>query len=350
MRSEHESSSLLDASDTFVHRHIGPDEGELAAMLSVVGAASLDALSDETVPAAIRLARPLHIELSQHNVDAATARSEHGLIDLLQRVAGGNQRYRSFIGLGYHPTITPPVIQRNILEDPGWYTQYTPYQAEISQGRLEALLNFQTLIADLTGLPLAGASLLDEATAAAEAMAMCVNIAGGHDTPRTFLVDQGCHPQTVAVVRTRAEALGVLVVTVDALAPLPIAAAHGGTLIKVEADSFLLLFPGADGAVRCAVEMQRACQRFNEGRAPEARVLLCVGIGYGQVLRVGDRDVFGAEVNAASKLGEDIATANEVLVTEGLRGAAGELAGMAYSELAVEVPGTARAYRLEYSP
>jgi glycine dehydrogenase len=221
MRSEQESSSLLDASDTFVHRHIGPDEAEVAAMLSAVGAASLDALSDETVPAAIRLARPLHIDLSQHGVDDATARSEHGLLDVLQRVAGENQRFRSFIGLGYHPTITPPVIQRNILEDPGWYTQYTPYQAEISQGRLEALLNFQTLIADLTGLPLAGASLLDEATAAAEAMAMCVNIAGGHEVPRTFLVDQGCHPQTVAVVRTRAEALGVHVVTVDALAPLP---------------------------------------------------------------------------------------------------------------------------------
>jgi class 3 adenylate cyclase len=130
---------------------------------------------------------------------------------------------------------------------------------------------------------------------------------------------------------------------------LPIAAEHGGTLIKVEADSFLLVFPGAEGAVRCAVEMQRACQRFNAHRAPEAQVLLCVGIGYGRVLRVGDRDVFGAEVNAASKLGEDIATANEVLVTEGLREAAGELSGMAYSELAAEVPGTARAYRLVYS-
>jgi class 3 adenylate cyclase len=130
---------------------------------------------------------------------------------------------------------------------------------------------------------------------------------------------------------------------------LPIAAEHGGTLIKVEADSFLLVFPGAEGAARCAVEMQHACQRFNAHRAPEAQVLLCVGIGYGRVLRVGDRDVFGAEVNAASKLGEDIATANEVLVTEGLREAAGELSGMAYSELAAEVPGTARAYRLVYS-
>jgi len=234
MRSEHETSSLLDASDTFVHRHIGPDESEIAAMLATVGAASLDALSDETVPAAIQLARPLQIELSQHGVDEATARSEHGLLQLLAQVAGENQRFRSFIGLGYHPNITPPVIQRNILEDPGWYTQYTPYQAEIAQGRLEALLNFQTLIADLTGLPLAGASLLDESTAAAEAMAMCVSIAGGHESPRTFLVDQGCHPQTVAVVRTRAEALGVRVVTVDALGALPVddAAPVCGLLIQ----------------------------------------------------------------------------------------------------------------------
>lgn len=129
---------------------------------------------------------------------------------------------------------------------------------------------------------------------------------------------------------------------------LPIAAAHGGTLIKVEADSFLIVFPGAAEAVRCAVEMQRACQGFNACRAPEAQVLLCVGIGYGRVLRVGDRDVFGAEVNAASKLGEDIARANEVLVTEGLREAAGELVGMTCEELPVEVPGTARAWRLVY--
>ena len=239
MRSEHENSPILDASDTFVHRHIGPNEGEIAAMLAAVGAASLDALSDETVPADIRLARPLHIDLSQYGVDEATARSEHGLLTLLQRVAGENQRFRSYIGLGYHPTITPPVIQRNILEDPGWYTQYTPYQAEIAQGRLEALLNFQTVIADLTGLPLAGASLLDEATAAAEAMAMCVSIAGGHETPRTFLVDQGCHPQTVAVVRTRAEALGVHLVTVDAMSALPVdpAAPICGVLLQYPSSS-----------------------------------------------------------------------------------------------------------------
>lgn len=131
---------------------------------------------------------------------------------------------------------------------------------------------------------------------------------------------------------------------------LPIVAAHDGILLKVEADSFLIIFRRPDRALQCAIEMQRRCQLTNERRLPEEQIILCLGIGYGDVLRVGDHDVWGREVNAASKLGEDIATANEVLVTEGLRGAAGELAGMAYSELAVEVPGTARAYRLEYSP
>ncbi len=242
MRSEHETSALLDPSDTFVHRHVGPGDDDISAMLAAIGAASLDALADETVPANIRLQRPLRIELSQHGVDDATARSEHGLLSLLHRVASENQRFRSFIGLGYHPTITPPVIQRNILEDPGWYTQYTPYQAEIAQGRLEALLNFQTLVADLTGLPLAGASLLDEGTAAAEAMAMCVTIAGGHDTPRTFLVDRGCHPQTIAVVATRAEALGVRVTTVDAHAALPADPA-------APVCGLLLQYPSTDGSI-----------------------------------------------------------------------------------------------------
>ena len=133
-------------------------------MLSAIGLDSLEALVDATVPAAIRLRRPLRLP---------DPRGEHELIDDLRKVASRNQVYRSFIGMGYHDCITPPVIQRNVLENPGWYTQYTPYQPEISQGRLEALLNFQTMVSDLTGLPIANASLLDEATAAAEAMTLC---------------------------------------------------------------------------------------------------------------------------------------------------------------------------------
>lgn len=197
------SAGLLNASDSFVHRHIGPDEGDIQAMLELLGFRSLDQFSDAVVPASIRLARPLRLD------GATEGRGEFELLQELKSIAGMNKIARSFIGMGYHDCITPPVILRNILENPGWYTQYTPYQAEISQGRLEALLNFQTMVSDLTGLPLAGASLLDEATAAAEAMAMCFSIAGAGGAKRAFFVAQDCHPQTIAVCRTRAESMGI---------------------------------------------------------------------------------------------------------------------------------------------
>src|SRR6202007_846843 len=143
-------------------------------------------------------------------------RAEHELLLELKAIASKNKIRRSYIGMGYYDTITPPVIQRNILENPGWYTQYTPYQAEIAQGRLEALLNFQTMVSDLTGLPLAGASLLDEATAAAEAMAMCYAIGGGHEGARQrFFVDEGGHPPTIAGVQTRARSMGSKVTVGD---------------------------------------------------------------------------------------------------------------------------------------
>ncbi|MCH7792214.1 MAG: glycine dehydrogenase (aminomethyl-transferring), partial [Planctomycetes bacterium] len=192
------SRSPLAPTDTFVHRHIGPNDADIAGMLSLLGLPSLDALVDQTVPTSIRMDRPLNL---------GQPRGEHELLSELRKMAGRNKVFRSCIGMGYHGTITPPVILRNVLENPGWYTQYTPYQAEISQGRLEALLNFQTMIADLTALPLAGASLLDEATAAAEAMAMCHAIA--HRKKPTFLVAHDCHPQTIAVVQTRGRSLGV---------------------------------------------------------------------------------------------------------------------------------------------
>src|SRR5205823_11413912 len=195
---------VLKPTDTFVHRHIGPNPDDIQEMLSTLGLPSLDALIDATIPADIRLRRPL--TLGPH-------RGEHEVLARLRALAGQNKVFRSFIGMGYYDCITPPVIQRNILENPGWYTQYTPYQAEIAQGRLEALLNFQTLVADLTGLPLANASLLDEATAAAEVMAMCRSIAH-KDQDRSsgkdrFFVAEDCHPQTIAVLRTRAHPLGI---------------------------------------------------------------------------------------------------------------------------------------------
>jgi glycine dehydrogenase len=198
-------ADALAPTDTFVHRHIGPNESEQREMLALLGYRSLDEMIDATVPSAIRLNRDLKL---------GGERGEHELLNELAEIAKQNKVYRSFIGQGYYGTITPPVIQRNILENPGWYTQYTPYQAEISQGRLEALLNFQTMVADLTALPLANASMLDEGTAAAEAMAMCRAIVLDRDeeTKAVFFVAEDCHPQTIAVCRTRAKSQGIEVV------------------------------------------------------------------------------------------------------------------------------------------
>jgi glycine dehydrogenase len=192
---------FLTPTDTFVHRHLGPTDADVREMLALLGLQSLQALADVTVPRDIQLGRPLELPLH---------RGEQSVLRELRELATENQIYRSYLGMGYYDCITPSVIQRNILENPGWYTQYTPYQAEIAQGRLEALVNFQTMVADLTGLPLANASLLDEATAAAEAMAMCLAIArgGGHER-KEFFVSQDCHPQTIGVLRTRAEPLDV---------------------------------------------------------------------------------------------------------------------------------------------
>jgi glycine dehydrogenase len=182
-------------------RHIGPSPDEMAEMLRVVGAGSLEALIDETMPADIRQAEPL---------DFGPALSESGALDVMREVADRNRVLTSLIGMGYHGTITPPAIQRNVLENPAWYTAYTPYQPEIAQGRLEALLNFQTMVSDLTGLEVANASLLDEATACAEAMAMAERVAKSKS--KAFFVDENCHPQNIAVVRTRAEPLGIEVI------------------------------------------------------------------------------------------------------------------------------------------
>ncbi|HSF70297.1 MAG TPA: aminomethyl-transferring glycine dehydrogenase [Nitrospira sp.] len=195
------TQNFLEPTDSFLHRHIGPTDADLKEMLATLGLQSLEALADATVPSDIRLGQPL--ELPPHG-------GEQAVLARLKGIASRNKVFRSLIGMGYSDCVTPAAIQRNILENPGWYTQYTPYQAEIAQGRLEALLNFQTMVADLTGLPLANASLLDEATAAAEAMAMCYVIARGSGEERKeFFVSRDCHPQTIAVIRTRAEPLGI---------------------------------------------------------------------------------------------------------------------------------------------
>lgn len=194
-----QSNSLLKHDDCFIRRHIGPQSKEQIEMLQLLGFSDVGSLIDVTVPRQIRVEKPLALSPGQ---------SEFELLQNLKTIALENQIFRSFIGMGYSDCITPPVIQRNILENPGWYTQYTPYQAEISQGRLEALLNFQTMILELTGLQIANASLLDEGTAAAEAMTLCFT-ARGNGSVLSFFVSELCHPQTIAILRTRAEPLGI---------------------------------------------------------------------------------------------------------------------------------------------
>ena len=222
------ASANYDADD-FSRRHIGIAPRDVRAMLETVGVQNLDDLIAQTMPASIRQHTPLAI---------GAGLSESEVLRKLRRTAAKNKVAVSLIGQGYYGTVLPPVIQRNILENPAWYTAYTPYQPEISQGRLEALLNFQTMVAELTGLAIANASLLDEATAAAEAMAMAYRL--GHDGKSVFFVDADCHPQTIAVVRTRAEPLGWQVVVGDPQKDLNASALFGA----------LLQYPGSSGEIR----------------------------------------------------------------------------------------------------
>src|SRR5215470_10821928 len=214
-------------SDDFSRRHIGPNENETAKMLREVGFENLDALIDATVPKNIRL---------DHELNLPEAKSEAEALAELRAISKKNKVAKNFIGAGYSDCVTPPVIQRNILENPGWYTAYTPYQAEIAQGRLEALLNFQQMIIDLTALDIANASMLDEATAAAEAMALCHAAVPGR---KTFFVADNCHPQTIAVVQTRAKPLGIEV-EIDNFSNF-----------KFDNDVFgaLVQYPASDGAI-----------------------------------------------------------------------------------------------------
>src|SRR5213080_191177 len=227
---------------TFVDRHIGPSADEVAQMLRELGFENLDALIDATVPKNIRLDRPLELP---------KAKSENEALAELRALASKNKVARNFIGAGYSDTITPPVIQRNILENPGWYTAYTPYQAEVAQGRLEALVNFQTMVTDLTALDIANASLLDEATAAAEAMALCYHAVTGRSASNKFFVADNCHPQTSAVVRTRAKPLGIEIVT------------GNFSSFKLDDTIFgaLVQYPATDGAIYDYEEFAHAAHK-----------------------------------------------------------------------------------------
>src|SRR6266516_4973735 len=213
--------------DSFARRHIGPNEDEVAAMLSEVVFEGLSALIDAAVPKNIRLDRQLNLP---------EAKSEMEALVELRAISRKNKVARSFVGAGYSDCITPPVIQRNILENTGWYTAYTPYQAEIAQGRLEALLNFQQMIVDLTALDIANASLLDEATAVAEAMSLCHAVVPNRNT---FFVAHDCHPQTIAVVQTRAKPLGIEIKIGD----------HSNFKFDETIFGTLVQYPATDGAI-----------------------------------------------------------------------------------------------------
>ena len=281
--------SSYDPYDFANRRHIGPSPAEMDEMLKAVGAASLDALIDETIPPSIRQDKPL---------DWAPL-SEGGLLARMREVGAKNKVMTALIGQGYHGTITPPAIQRNILENPAWYTAYTPYQPEIAQGRLEALLNFQTMVADLTGLPVANASLLDESTACAEAMVMAQRVA--KSKAQGFFIDRNCHPQNIAVMQTRAAPLGIKVIVgaPEALEPeevfgaifqypgtygdlrdftSQIAALHGAGAVAIMATDLLALTmikePGAMGADIAVGSAQRFGVPMGYG-GPHAAFMAC---------------------------------------------------------------------------
>jgi glycine dehydrogenase len=223
------SLSELEPGANFIRRHIGPSSAETASMLKALGASSLDEFINRVIPAQIRAARPL---------DLPPAKAERTALSYLRKMADRNEVFTSMIGMGYYGTVTPKVLLRNILENPGWYTAYTPYQAEVSQGRMEALLNYQQMVVDLTGMELANASLLDEGTAAAEAMAMAKR--AGASSANAFFVDRDTHPQTIGVVQTRAEAFGYDIIIGDPLTELDAAKVFGA----------LLSYPGSSGEVR----------------------------------------------------------------------------------------------------
>ncbi|MGH7631186.1 MAG: aminomethyl-transferring glycine dehydrogenase [Gemmatimonadales bacterium] len=263
--------------ERFTYRHIGPRPEDIDDMVQGLGYASLDALIDAVVPDDIRLRRPLALP---------KGRTERDVLRSLRALAGQNEIFRSYLGMGYYGTFTPQVIQRNILENPGWYTAYTPYQAEISQGRLEALLNYQTVVADLTALPITNASLLDEATAAAEAMWMTEAIAQKREHP-VYLVDEACHPQTIAVVRTRAAGRGLTVVVQPA----------DQFEFRPEVIGALVQYPATDGRVadyRALAERAHAAGAHVTAATDLLALVLLVPPGeWGADVAVGSSQRFG---------------------------------------------------------
>ena len=278
------SLSTLGPTDTFFHRHVPHTQEDIAQMLHACGYADLDGFLKHAIPASIRSPREMKIDDPTKTGNFA-ARGEAETLAALKTLASKNKVFRSFIGMGYTDTIVPAVLLRNILENPAWYTAYTPYQAEVAQGRLEALLNFQTMIAELTGLPLAGSSLLDEGTAAAEAMNMCFGITG--ETRLKFFVAEDCHPQTIAVVETRAKWLGLDIVIGNPLTFEPTDAFCGA----------LVQYPTSDGRIECyraLTARSHACGALVIAACdPLALVLLATPESWGADIAVGSAQRFG---------------------------------------------------------
>jgi glycine dehydrogenase len=262
----------MERAERFADRHIGSSPGEIQEMLRVLGFSTVDALIEAAVPQPIRLTTPLALP---------PARGESELLAELKGLLSKNKACRSYIGMGYYDCITPPVIQRNVLENPGWYTAYTPYQAEISQGRLEALLNFQTMVADLTGLEVANASLLDEATAAAEAMMLCHRLQG-REGRNLFFISDTCHPQTIAVVQTRAESLGIAIEVGN----------HRTFTPNENCFGVLLQYPATDGAIHDYEPFIRAVH--------EHKALACVATDLLALTLLKPPGEFGADVAIGS--------------------------------------------------
>src|SRR5262245_20005914 len=257
-------------SNSFARRHIGPNNDEVRAMLREVGFENLDSLVDAAVPRNIRLDRELKLPEAKSEIEALAE---------LRSISRKNKVTRSFIGCGYYDCITPPVIQRNILENPGWYTAYTPYQAEIAQGRLEALLNFQQMIMDLTALDIANASMLDEATAAAEAMALCHAVVPNR---KTFFVADNCHPQLIAVIQTRAKPLGIEIKVGD-YSQFKFDGTVSGALVQ---------YPATDGAIYDYAEFAR--------KTHEAGALVVVAADILALTLLNPPGEFGADVAVGS--------------------------------------------------
>jgi len=229
MTAKRERLTDLQAGANFIPRHIGPRDEDIAAMLQTVGAESLDDLIEKVIPADIRMDSVLGLP---------EALSERNTLSDLRQTAGRNQQFTSMIGMGYYGCVTPKVVLRRLLESPGWYTAYTPYQAEVSQGRLEALMNYQQMVSDLTGLDLANASLLDEGTAVAEAISMAKRVA--KNASNKVFLDSDTHPQTISVVQTRAEALGLELIIGN----------PETDLISQDVFAAVLSYPGSSGQIR----------------------------------------------------------------------------------------------------